>query len=196
MFSDFGESLASAGSTFAVIALAEMGDKTQLVCMTLSLRHRAMPVFAGAALAFALLNVIAVAVGAALSDWIPEKALNIIVAVLFGAFGIWALKSRADDRQPEIRARSGRNVLAIAFAMIFISEMGDKTQIAVAGLSSTADPGAVWVGATLALAATSALGVLAGRTVLQRVPIVWLHRLSGVIFLGLATYSLIEAFTA
>lgn len=196
MFSDFGESLASAGSTFAVIALAEMGDKTQLVCMTLSLRHRAMPVFAGAALAFAVLNVIAVAVGAVLSDWIPEQALNIIVAVLFGAFGIWALRSRAADRQPEITERSGRNVLAIAFAMIFISEMGDKTQIAVAGLSSTADPGAVWVGATLALATTSALGVLAGRTVLQRIPIVWLHRLSGVIFLGLAVYSLIEAFTA
>ena len=196
MFSDFGESLASAASTFAVIVLAEMGDKTQLVCMTLSLRHRAMPVFAGVVLAFAVLNVIAVAVGAALSDWIPEKALNIIVAVLFGAFGIRALKSKAQDRQPEVRGQSGRNVFTIAFAMIFISETGDKTQIAVAGLSSTADPGAVWVGATLALAVTSALGVLAGRTILQRVPVVWLHRFSGAIFLGLAAYSLVEAFNA
>ena len=196
MFSDFGESLASAGSTFAVIALAEMGDKTQIVCMTLSLRHRAMPVFAGAALAFAILNVIAVGIGAVLSDWVPERALNILVGVLFCAFGIWALRSKADREGTEIKERSGGSIFALAFAMIFISEMGDKTQIAVAGLSSTADPGAVWIGATLALTMTSALGVIAGRTVLQRVPVVWLHRFSGLIFLGLAAYSFFEAFTA
>lgn len=194
MFSSFGESAATAASTFAVIALAEMGDKTQLVCMTMSLRHRALPVFAGAVIAFALLNVVAVAFGAALANLVPEKVLDVIVAILFAAFGIRALRTKDDDDDAEIKEKSGRNVLIATFLMIFVSEMGDKTQIAIAGLGSTAEPGPVWIGATVALATTSAVGVIAGRTVLQRVPIVWLHRLSGVIFLGLAAYTLSEVF--
>ncbi len=59
--------------------------------------------------------------------------------------------------------------------MITLAEFGDKTQIAVAGLASTADAVAVWLGATLALAVTSGIGVLAGRTILQRFPIILLH---------------------
>ena len=62
----------------------------------------------------------------------------------------------------------------------------DKTQIAVAGLGSTASATATWVGATLALSVTSILGVFAGRHLLNRLPLRWIHRISGVFFLLLA----------
>ncbi|MFC2028270.1 TMEM165/GDT1 family protein, partial [Chloroflexota bacterium] len=61
----FGESLATAGSSFGLIALAEIGDKSQLVCMTMAVRHRALPVLLGAIFAFSLLNLLAVLFGAA-----------------------------------------------------------------------------------------------------------------------------------
>lgn len=177
-----------------VIALAEMGDKTQLVCMTLAVRHRGLPIFVGAVAAFAVLNALAVAVGSALGTWVPERVLAGVVAVLFALFGLYALRRGADGDEV-VEERAGGSVLVAAFLLILLSELGDKTQLAVAGLSSAANAVAVWVGATLALAATSAMAVVAGRTVLQRVPIVLLHRLSGVVFLGLAAYALSRVFT-
>jgi putative Ca2+/H+ antiporter (TMEM165/GDT1 family) len=75
--------LSSAGATFLLIALAEFGDKSQLVCMSLAARHRGLPVALGAVAAFALLNLLAVLFGAAVAAWLPEWVVTITVAVLF-----------------------------------------------------------------------------------------------------------------
>jgi putative Ca2+/H+ antiporter (TMEM165/GDT1 family) len=170
-------------SSLTLIALAEVGDKSQLVCMVLAARHRALPVLAGATLAFLLLNGLAVLFGAGLAAWVPQQVVAALVALLFGAFGIHALMQRGAELSEQVRERSGRSVFATAFALIFFAEFGDKTQLAVAGLAVTLPPSAVWVGASAALMLVSAVGVWAGRTVLQRLPLRWLHRLSGVLFL-------------
>ena len=60
---------------FGLVFLAELGDKSQLVCMTLAARHRHWPVLAGATVAFAILNSLAVIFGAGLSHWVPERVL-------------------------------------------------------------------------------------------------------------------------
>lgn len=86
------DSLTVAFSSFTLISLAEIGDKSQLVCMTLAARHRHWPVLMGAASAFILLNSLAVVFGASVATWLPESVMAIIVAVLFGAFGIHALR--------------------------------------------------------------------------------------------------------
>ena len=101
-----------------------------------------------------------------------------------------ALCARATPDNQEVKETSGHGVFITTFLMIFLAEFGDKTQLATAGFSTTADPLPVWVGSTLALSFTSALGVIAGRTVLQRIPLVLLHRISGVLFLVLAAYLL------
>jgi len=80
------------------------------------------------------------------------------------------------------------------FLLITVAEFGDKTQLAVIALSSTSLPLAVWLGSTAALITTSALGVWAGRTILQRVPITLLHRISGVIFISLAMFASYKAY--
>ena len=64
-------SLIDAVTTFGLVALAEMGDKSQLVCIGLAARHRGLPVLIGAVAAFALLNLIAVVFGAGLAQWLP-----------------------------------------------------------------------------------------------------------------------------
>ncbi|MDG4594716.1 MAG: TMEM165/GDT1 family protein [Candidatus Contendobacter sp.] len=179
------EFFVTAFTTLGLVALAELGDKTQLVCMTLAARHPPLPVLSGAVLAFALLNLLAVLFGASVAAWLPEWLTATIVAVLFAVFGVTALRA-AGAETDEVKEKSGRSVLLSTFVLIFLAELGDKTQLAVAGLASTQAATPVWVGGTLGLAAVSALGVLAGRAVLQRLPLSLLHRISGVLFLVLA----------
>lgn len=188
-----GAWLSSAGATFLLIALAEFGDKSQLVCMTLAARHRGLPIVLGAVAAFALLNLLAVLFGAAIAAWLPEWVVTAAVAVLFTVFGISALRfEEIEDGEEEIKEKPGYGIFASTFLMIFLAEFGDKTQIAIAGLGSTADATATWVGATLALACTSILGVVAGRRWLNRLPLHWIHRISGVFFLLLALLAVLR----
>ena len=177
------ESLSISLSTFTLIGLAEIGDKSQLVCMTLAARHRHWPVLLGATAAFIILNTLAVLFGAGVAVWVPERVTAGIVAVLFGAFGIHALFKQDDDESEDVTEKSGHGIFLTTLTLIFVAEFGDKTQIAVAGLAGGFDPAPVWLGATSALIVVSVLGVWAGRTVLQRLPLLWLHRISGGVFL-------------
>ena len=181
-----GEWFSAASTTFLLITLAEFGDKSQLVCMTLAARHRGLPVVLGAVSAFAILNLLAVLFGAAISAWLPEWLITSVVTALFAYFGIAALRYRDQEEDESIEEKQGHSVFASAFLMIFLAEFGDKTQLAVAGMGSTTSGAAVWAGATLALAGTSIVAVIAGRKFLHRLPLVWIHRISGVFFLLLA----------
>lgn len=170
-------------STFAMISLAEVGDKSQLVCMTLAARHRPWPVLFGAISAFVILNLLAVLFGAGVAAWVPERVMSGIVAILFGVFALYILFNGDDSESDEIKDSSGRGVFVTTLLLILVAEFGDKTQIAVAGLASSLSPLPVWLGATAALVSVSMLGIWAGRTILQRIPLVWLHRASGGLFL-------------
>lgn len=181
-------------TSYLLIFAAEIGDKSQLVCMVLATRHRAFPVILGAITAFALLNALAVIFGMAIANWLPEVYLSLIVAVLFAVFGIHALRIKEEDDNESIEEKSSHNVFLATFLLITIAEFGDKTQIAVVALSSTSIPVAVWIGATIALATTSAIGVWAGRTIFQKIPIKVLHQTSGVFFLLMATYAAYNAY--
>ncbi|WP_445368404.1 TMEM165/GDT1 family protein [Methylomonas sp. BW4-1] len=192
---NFTELLATGGTSFALIAAAEIGDKSQLVCMTLASKHRPTPVLLGAIAAFALLNTLAVVFGAAIATWLPEYLVAATVALLFAAFGLHALLNHdEDDDNEEIVEKSGHGIFFTTFLLITVAEFGDKTQLAVVAFSSTAQPIAVWLGSTLALAFTSALGVLAGRTVLQKIPLSLLHKASGVFFLILSAVAAYKAY--
>lgn len=184
----------TAATSFALIAAAEIGDKSQLVCMTLASRHRPWPVIWGAIAAFALLNSLAVIFGAAIASWLPDYIVAASVAMLFGGFGIHALLQHEDDDDEEVVEKSGHGIFFTTLALITVAEFGDKTQLAVVAFSSTSQPVAVWLGATLALTFTSLLGVLAGRTLLQKIPITLLHRISGLMFLTLSAIAGYKAY--
>ncbi len=179
-------------TSLTLIVAAEMGDKSQLVCMTLAARHRPWPVLGGAILAFALLNGLAVAFGAVVAAWLPRWLVALAVGLLFAGFGIHALTAREEAEPSGAVEWSGHGIFFTTLAMIFMAEFGDKTQIAVAGLGVTLPPLPVWGGATLALAFTSSLGVAAGRTLLRYLSITLVHRIGGVIFLSLALLTLVK----
>lgn len=191
------ELLSISGASFLLVFLAEFGDKSQLVCMTLAAKHRHWPVLLGAVSAFAILNLLAVLFGAVVASWIPAFWLALIVAGLFGFFGIQSLLMKDDEAEDEsTEVRSSHSLFVTALLMIFVAEFGDKTQLAVAGLASTYHGLPVWIGSTLALLATTALGVLVGQRLLKRLPLGLIHKFSGGFFLLLALLALYQAFSA
>lgn len=193
---NLAEISATAATSYALIAAAEIGDKSQLVCMTLASRHRGLPVMLGAIAAFAFLNTLAVIFGVAIAAWLPEYIVAATVAFLFAAFGIHALRIEEEDENEEVKEKSGHGIFFTTFLLITVAEFGDKTQLAVVALSSTASPIAVWLGSTAALATTSALGILAGRTILKKFPLTLLHKISGAIFLILAALAGYRAYVS
>ena len=186
MQADFIPSLLS---TLSLVSLAEIGDKSQLVCMALATRYRHWPVLWGAAVAFMLLNLLAVAFGASVAAWLPEIVITGIVAIMFIVFGIQAIKTPEEDEEVDIDQNASHSIFITTFLMILLSEFGDKTQIAVAGLSTTLSAVPVWIGASIALIAISALGIWAGKSLTGRVPMHWLHRIGGVLFLTFAVFA-------
>ncbi|MCP4597479.1 TMEM165/GDT1 family protein [Neptuniibacter sp.] len=169
---------------FSLVFLAEFGDKSQLVCMTLAARYRLMPVLLGGVAAFAFLNMVAVMFGAAVSHYLPDYIVFAVVGFLFLVFGIQAF--RVDEDEDDEEPKVGRHLLLSVFILIFFAELGDKTQLSVAGMAAVENIWVVWVAGTVALAATTLLGVLMGRVVLQRLPILWVHRGAGVLFVFFA----------
>lgn len=186
--------LMAAATSFALVLVAEMGDKSQLVCMTLAAKHRPVPVIFGALAAFALLNALAVGFGKAIADWLPDYVIAATVALLFLVFGIQALSTTIEEPDEEFKEKSGHGIFFTTFLLITFAEFGDKTQLAVVALSSTSSPVGVWLGATIALGTTSALGVLAGRKLLQRIPLELLHKIGGIIFLMLSGIAVFKAY--
>ena len=177
-------SLSAAATAFAVLFLAELGDKTQLIAMSLAHRHRAAPVLAGILAAFATLNALAAAVGAALYELVPQYAVLTVAGVLFVGFGwhLWRAGAEEADEEASVE-RSGWGVALASFTLIFVAEMGDKTQIAlVAMAAATGETWATFLGATAALWAVSILGVAVGATLLRRIPALWVHRGAALLF--------------
>jgi len=176
-------------TSYALIFAAEIGDKSQLVCMTLAARHRATPVIFGAIAAFSLLNILAVIFGVAIATWLPNYLVAGLVSALFAVFGLQSLFFTDEDDDEEIKPKSTHHLFFTTFLLITVAEFGDKTQLAVVALSSTAMPAAIWIGSTLALSSSAILGVLAGRSLLQKIPLALLHKISGVIFIILAGFA-------
>lgn len=190
-------------TSYLLIFAAEIGDKSQLVCMALAIRYRALPVAVGAILAFLVLNTLAVVFGSAIANWIPELAIYLVVSAMFLLFGFHALLSQEDGESEEetealdetdLAVKSKQHIILSTFALIAVAEFADKTQLAVVGLSSHSSSLSVWIGSTLALITTSIMAVWAGKTILQRFPIALLHRFSGALFIILALFAAYSAF--
>lgn len=157
-------------TTFGLIALAELGDKTQLTVIALSAGYDRVKVFAGVILAFTLVTGLGVLAGDALLQIINPALIKILAGIMFVAFGIWILSSKENcetNNNSQIQ-----NPLISTFSMIALAEMGDKTQLSAITLSAKYDsPYLVFLGAVLALASVSLLGIFLGKKLCEIVPL-------------------------
>ncbi|HMM66082.1 MAG TPA: TMEM165/GDT1 family protein [Dokdonella sp.] len=145
----------------AAVAIAEIGDKTQLLSLILAAKYRRpLPICLGILIATLLNHALAGLLGAFIADWLKPDVLKWMVAMSFLAIGLWTLipdRIDADAAGPR-----GRGVLLTTVIAFFLAEMGDKTQVATVVLAAQYSP--LWQ-------------VISGTTIgmlLANVPVVWL----------------------
>jgi Ca2+/H+ antiporter, TMEM165/GDT1 family len=163
--------LASLGLVF----VAELGDKTQLVALGFGARHRLGPVLAGVAIAYAVSNLLSVVAGGLLGVALPVQAIGLVGGLLFLGFAAWTLRARdAGDEADAVGERGvaidRRSIVVSVAGAMFVAELGDKTMLATATLAAQGSPVNTWVGATVGIILSGALGVLLGRVFGARLP--------------------------
>jgi putative Ca2+/H+ antiporter (TMEM165/GDT1 family) len=171
-------------SVFGIVFVAELPDKTAVATLVLASRHRALPVFVGSALALTVQSAIAVAAGGLVAK-LPRGPVHTGTAIvfLFSAVWMWMRKEDDDADEKKPHAKSFARVLASTFAVVFVAEWGDLTQIATAALAARhAAPFTVFVAATAALWAVSALAVLVGNRLAHVVSPKTTKRVAAVVF--------------
>jgi putative Ca2+/H+ antiporter (TMEM165/GDT1 family) len=170
-----------------VVALGEMGDKTQLLALLLVARWRQPWTIAAGILVATLANHAgAAALGTLVTRWLSPEVMRWILGISFIAVALWMLKP--DDAGEEVEgAGTGRwGVFGLTVIAFFLAEMGDKTQIATVMLAARFDaPLVVTAGTTLGMMLANAPALWLGDALLKRVPIAWVHRVAAVVFLGL-----------
>lgn len=192
--------IAVIASVFGLVFVAELPDKTAVAGLVLGTRFPARWVFTGMAAAFVCHVVIATAAGSLLS-LLPRRVVEAVVAVLFliGAVLIWREGvAQEEEEEAEIAAvpesAGFLRVATLGFAVIFLAEWGDLTQILTANLAAKYhSPLSVGIGATLGLWAVGLLAILGGKTLLRVLPIKWITRVAAVVMFALAIVSIVSA---
>ena len=206
-------SVAAFGASLTAITLAELGDKTFFMALILAARHRARDVFVGAFAALAAVTLLSLGLGYGLRELLPTSLVPWLAAVLFIGFGgkllldaqrMGADEAEAEEQEAEkvIEAAESRArvnttwaVIWEAFALVFIAELGDRTQFTTIFLATA--PAFTFAGLLAGTLAGHALvtwlAVGAGRWIGGRVDEQLLYRLSGGLFIAFGLFSLHQA---
>ncbi len=177
-----------------VVAIAEIGDKTQLLALLLSARfRRPLPIILGILASTVANHAIAALLGITVADWLKGEAFQIALGVSFIAMGLWALKpdTLEDSEKERIGGGSAFLVTLVAF---FLVEIGDKTQVATMALAAKYQS-LVWVtaGTTLGMMLANVPVVLLGDKAATKLPLKTIRLVAAAIFVVLGAYVLIQA---
>jgi putative Ca2+/H+ antiporter (TMEM165/GDT1 family) len=174
-----------------VVAIGELGDKTQLLTLVLAARNgKPCPIIARLFVATLANHALAGWIGHRVRDVVPGDVLRWGLALSFFAVAVWALKTdRFDDR--DAPATTNRDVFSVTAVAFFLAEMGDKTQIATAMLAAKfASLAAVVAGTTLGMLLVDAPTAFIGNAVAKRIPFRAVRIVAAALFAGLGVWVL------
>jgi len=203
---------------FALVLLAELGDKTQLLVLAFAARYRPVHVIVGITISVLVLQLLAVLAGTAAGSVLPEKLVAIVAGLLFIGFGVWTWRAASDDEEEEVAGRRvGLGPVLTVAAGFFVAELGDKTQLMT--VSIAADPSAalrtleqiapnlrppaagtlgtfvgVWLGSSLGMLIADGLALLIGFLLGARLPERMIRRFAAVVFVLFGVVTLLSAF--
>ncbi len=187
-------------AALGLVAILELGDKTQLVTISLATRHHWKAVLAGAIAGLTAATAIGAAVGGivatTLGAWLTY--IKIGGGILFIVIGVWtvaqALRQHFREELADVVTEK-RSAFATAASFNFLAEFGDKTQIAVVILAATYDaPLSVFLGGSAGLAAISVTSVLIGKGLARYLSEKWLRLISTGLFILAGVLLIVEAF--
>ncbi|NMG45988.1 UPF0016 domain-containing protein [Aromatoleum toluvorans] len=174
-----------------IVALAEIGDKTQLLAFMLAARfRRPWPIIAGIFIATIANHAFAGAVGTWITTLLGPDVLRWVLGLSFIAMAVWMMIPDKLDEDEITAPKFG--VLATTIVAFFLAEMGDKTQIATVALAAQYDAfAAVVTGTTLGMMIANVPAVLLGNGIAQRIPVKLVHGIAASIFGALGVAALV-----
>ncbi|MDO9378981.1 MAG: TMEM165/GDT1 family protein [Nocardioidaceae bacterium] len=161
----------------AVIFVAELGDKSQLMAMTFATRFRVREVLLGITAATAVVHLASVGIGFLIGDAFADSqdAISIVAGIAFLGFAAWTLRgdTLSDEEASKAKAAGGAAFLAVAVAF-FLAELGDKTMLATITLATRESDwvaiAGVWLGSTLGMVVADALAIVVGAVLGRHLP--------------------------
>ena len=183
----------------AVIFLAELGDKSQLMAMTFATRYRTRDVLIGITAATAVVHLASVGIGRLIGtsfasyQWI----ISIVAGVAFLAFAAWTLRGDelSDDEADKARRSKGAAIVAVGIAF-FLAELGDKTMLATITLAAKEEWVGTWIGSTVGMVAADALAIVVGRALGKKLPEKVIKIVATVAFVAFGILLIIEGLTS
>jgi len=180
--------------SFGLIFVAELGDKSQLVALWFATRYRWWLVILGVTLATLFVHLISTAIGAGASDILPEWLVLTIVGLSFFGFAIWGLRGDTLEERDDRVATSTIAALGAVTTAFFLSELGDKTQLATISLGGSNDDFVgIWLGSTAGMVAADALAIMVGVFAGKRLPERTIAKVAALLFAVFGTISLVQA---
>jgi putative Ca2+/H+ antiporter (TMEM165/GDT1 family) len=179
--------------SFAVIFIAEMGDKTQLVAMMFALRYRWWVVLAAITAATTVVHVLSVAIGHYLGAALPTHLLGLIAGAAFIFFGLWTLRgdSLSDEEASRAQKATAPAFFVVTSAFV-LAELGDKTMLATFTLAADNDWLGTWIGSTLGMVAADGLAIIVGAVAGKHLPERLIQIVAAALFLLFGSYMLLE----
>ncbi|OBI78326.1 TMEM165/GDT1 family protein [Mycobacterium sp. E740] len=178
--------------SLAVVFVAELGDKSQLITMTYSLRHRWWVVLSGVGIAAMIVHGLSVAIGHFLGLTLPERPIAFVAAIAFLLFALWTWREGGADGD-QVRVAEPRFVVPAIVSSFVLAELGDKTMLATVALASERNWAGVWIGATAGMVLADGAAIAAGRLLHKRLPERFLHGLASVLFLLFGLWLLFDS---
>jgi putative Ca2+/H+ antiporter (TMEM165/GDT1 family) len=181
-------------TSIGVVAVSEIGDKTQLLALMLAARFkRPLPIILGILAATLLNHALAGALGGWIARTVPAQVLQWILGGLFIAMGLWALRpDRLDEDEDPAAAATTASVFMATAVAFFLAEIGDKTQIATAALAARfASVVPVVAGTTIGMLLADIPAVYFGRFAARAAKASWVRYLAAAMFVGLGIITLL-----
>lgn len=174
-----------------LIFIAELGDKTQLLVISLASKYKPAVVLLGIFCSTLILFLLASLIGTVIGDFIPLKYIKVIVSIAFIAFGVWTLLEKDEVEKSRSIGKFGPFLTIALF--FFAAEMGDKTQLATLSLASESRNHIlqVWLGATVGMVIADGLAVFVGAILHKKVSKKLIRIIAGIIFI---TYGIFNFF--
>ena len=158
--------------SFAVVFVAELGDKSQLMALAFATRYPALSVLIAISIATAVVHAGSVLLGATVAATIPANLVSILAGIAFLIFGAWTYRGDTLSAAEEERASkpsTGSVILTVGTAF-FLAELGDKTMLATVTLATHEEAFGTWLGSTAGMVAADAIAIGVGRLLGTRLP--------------------------
>ena len=155
--------------SLGMVFVAELGDKTQLVALSLAARYNTRVVLSGVFVATLVVHLFSVALGGAAGTLLPTDWISFIAGLAFIVFGMWTLRGDCLDDGECARGRTYCPFLVVAVTF-FLAELGDKTMLSTVTLAATNSIMPVWIGSSLGMVVSDGLAIAVGRILGTRLP--------------------------